>query len=206
MVIRLVLATILWAISASAFAQWLNEPTKGIPRTADGKPDLSAPAPRTADGKPDLSGLWRIDAGPYTGNLLADLKQSDIAPPADALYKQRMEDLGKDDPSTFKCLPQGHRVVAGAGGMARIIQSPSVIAILYENLSYRQIFLDGRKLPADPHPSFMGYSVGRWDGDTLVVETVGSRTRRGSTSEATLTPRHCASSKATAVRHSDTSS
>ncbi|HZM93114.1 MAG TPA: hypothetical protein VFB92_06825 [Vicinamibacterales bacterium] len=161
------------AMGTPAAAQWLKEPTKGMPRTADGKPDLSAPAPRTADGHPDFSGLWRIDSGAYAGNLLADLKPGDITTAADAVYKQRMEDLGKDDPSTFKCLPQGHRVIYGAGGMARIIQSSTVMAILYENLSYRQIFLDGRTLPADPHPSFMGYSIGRWEGDTLVVETAG---------------------------------
>jgi hypothetical protein len=161
------------ALGTPVGAQWLKEPTKGMPRTADGKPNLSAPAPRTADGKPDLTGLWRIDSGAYGGNLLADLKAADIATSADALYKQRMEDLGKDDPSTFRCLPQGPRVIHGAGGMARIVQTPTVIAILYENLSYRQIFLDGRTLPVDPHPSFMGYSVGRWEGDTLVVETLG---------------------------------
>ena len=170
---KLVALIMVSAMGTPLAAQWLKEPTRGIPRTADGKPDLSAPAPRIADGKPDLSGLWRIDAGAYAGNLLADLKPGDIAASADALYKQRMEDLGKDDPSTFKCLPQGHRVIFGTAGMARIIQTPNVIAILYENLSHRQIFLDGRALPVDPHPSFMGYSVGRWEDDVLVVETVG---------------------------------
>jgi hypothetical protein len=170
---KLVTLIVVCATGATLSAQWLKEPTRGIPRTTDGKPDLSAPAPRTAAGKPDLSGLWRIDAGAYSGNLLTDLKPGDIAAAADAVYKQRMEDLGKDDPSTFKCLPQGHRVLFGAGGMARIIQTPTVVAILYENLSYRQIFLDGRTLPVDPNPSFMGYSVGRWEGDTLVVETAG---------------------------------
>jgi len=161
------------AMSTVASAQWLKEPTRGMPRTLDGKPNLSAPAPRTADGKPDLSGLWRLDPGPYGSNLLVDLKTGDIQPWADALYKQRMEDLGKDDPSTFKCLPQGPRTIYGAGGWARIIQTPTIVAILYENLSHRQIFLDGRALPNDPHPSFMGYSIGRWEGDTLVVESIG---------------------------------
>ncbi len=170
---KLVALIVVCAFSSPLAAQWLKEPTRGIPRTADGKPDLAAPAPRTADGKPDLSGLWRIDPGAYGGNLLADLALADIASSADALYKQRLEDLGKDDPATFKCLPQGPRAVLGIAGMARIIQSPSVIAILYENLSYRQIYLDGRALPVDPHPSFMGYSVGHWEGDTLVVDTVG---------------------------------
>jgi len=161
------------AMSSVASAQWLKEPTRGMPRTPDGKPNLSAPAPRTGDGRPDLSGLWRLDAGPYGSNMLVDLKTGDIQPWADSLYKQRMEDLGKDDPSTFKCLPQGPRANLGGSGWARIIQTPTVIAILYENLSYRQIFLDGRELPRDPHPSFMGYSIGRWENDVLVVETNG---------------------------------
>jgi len=170
---RLTTLMIVCAIATPLNAQWLKEPTRGIPRTVDGKPNLSAPAPHTPDGKPDLSGLWRIDPGAYGGNIVADLAPGDIQPWADALYKQRMEDLGKDDPATFKCLPQGPRVTYGGAGWARIIQTPAVIAILYENLSYRQIFLDGRTIPADLHPSFMGYSVGRWEGDTLVVESRG---------------------------------
>ena len=101
------------------------------------------------------------------------LKPTEVQPWATELYKQRMENLGKDDPGTFKCLPQGPRVTLGAGGWAKIIQTPLLVVILYENLSYRQIFLDGRALPTEPHPSFMGYSVGRWDGDTLVVESRG---------------------------------
>jgi hypothetical protein len=164
---------ILCAVAAPLNAQWLKEPTKGIPRTPDGKPNLKAPTPRAADGKPDLSGLWRLDAGAYGGNIVADLKPADIQPWADTLYKQRMEDLGKDDPGQFKCLPQGPRASFGGAGWAKIIQTPTLIAILYENLSHRQIFLDGRSLPTDPHPSFMGYSVGRWEGDTLVVESNG---------------------------------
>jgi hypothetical protein len=164
---------ILCAVATPLTAQWLKEPTRGMPRTPDGKPDLKAPAPRTADGKPDLSGLWRFDAGAYGGNIVADLKPADIKPWADTLYKQRMEDLSKDDPGTFKCLPQGPRATYGGAGWGRIIQTPSLIAILYENLSYRQVFLDGRTLPTDLEPSFMGYSVGRWEGDTLVVESRG---------------------------------
>jgi hypothetical protein len=164
---------IVCAIATPLTAQWLKEPTRGIPRTKDGKPDLNAPAPRAADGKPDLSGLWRFDPGAYSGNIVADLKPADIQPWADHLYKQRMEDLGKDDPGQFKCLPQGPRATYGGAGWGRIIQTPSLIAILFENLSYRQIFLDGRALPDDLHPSFMGYSVGRWEGDTLVVESRG---------------------------------
>jgi hypothetical protein len=153
-------------------AQWLKQPTAGIPRTADGKPNLTAPAPRGPDGKPDLSGMWRLNSGPYGGNIVADLKPAEIQPWADALYKQRLEDLGKDDPSTFKCLPSGPRAILG-GGWAKIVHTPALIAILYEDLTYRQIFLDGRELPKDPQPSFMGYSVGHWEGDTLIVNSTG---------------------------------
>jgi hypothetical protein len=173
---RALLAIVFSLISVNLHAQWLKQPTVGLPRNADGSPNVDAPAPRTADGKPDLSGLWRMNPGAYAGNVVADLKPDEIQPWADALYKQRMEDLGKDDPATYKCLPQGPRAIIG-NGWARIIQTPTLIAILYEDLSYRQIFLDGRTLPADPNPSFMGYSVGRWEGDTLVVESAGFNER-----------------------------
>lgn len=168
-----------FVIVVSTPAQWLDYPTPGLPRTAAGKPNLATPAPYAADGKPDLSGLWLLSAGPgHTANLAADLKPTEIQPWAEALYRQRLGDLGKDDPWTAQCLPAGPRVIlSGGGGPARIIQTPAVVAILYEDLSYRQIFLDGRPLPKDPNPTWMGYSVGRWDGDTLVVETTGFNER-----------------------------
>lgn len=170
---------VLLAIAASASAQWLDFPTPGIPRTAAGKPNLTAPAPRTADGKPDLSGLWILNAGPgHTANIAADLKPEDVEPWAEVLYKQRLGDLGKTDPWTVQCLPAGPReILTGGSGPARIIQTPSLVAILYEDLTYRQIFLDGRELPKDPEPKWMGYSVGHWDGDTLVVESTGFNDR-----------------------------
>ena len=154
-------------------AQWLKEPTRDIPRTADGKPNLKAPAPRTADGKPDLSGLWRFDSGAYGGNVFADLKPEEIRPGADALYKQRMEDLARTIPRRSGACRRGRERCLRAQGWTRIIQTPGLIAILYEDLTFRQIFMDGRALPKDPNPSFMGYSVGRWDGDTLVVDSIG---------------------------------
>jgi hypothetical protein len=163
-------------MSTPLAAQWLKLQTPGIPRTPDGKPNLSAPAPRAADGKPDLSGLWRMNGTAYMGNVTADLKPGEVQPWAAALYKQRMEDLGKDDPSTYQCLPSGPRYSYGAP-MVRIMQTPGLIAFLYEDLVYRQVFMDGRTLPADPNPSWMGYSVGHWDGDTLVVESIGFNDR-----------------------------
>jgi hypothetical protein len=158
--------------AAAANAQWIKLKTPGIPRTADGKPNMKAPAPRMS-GKLDLSGLWRFDADPYTNNVTVDLKAEEINPSAAAIYRQRMEDLGKDDPSTYRCLPPGPRQIFAPNSWVRVIQTPGAITMLYENLMYRQIFMDGRTLPADPEPSFMGYSVGRWDGDTLVVDSIG---------------------------------
>jgi hypothetical protein len=166
-------------LQIAATGQWLNYRTPGLPRTADGKANLSGSAPRAADGKPDLAGLWMLGAGPgHTANVAATLKPADVEPWADQVYKKRLGDFGKDDPWTAQCLPAGPReILSGGGGPARIIQSPSVIAFLYEDLTYRQIFLDGRPLPKDPNPAFMGYSVGHWDGDTLVIESTGFNDR-----------------------------
>lgn len=173
------IAALLLAMGTSATAQWLNLPTPGIPRTADGRPNLTAPAPRTSDGKADLSGLWMLNAGPgHIANITADLKAEEVQPWADELYKQRLGNLGKDDPWTVQCLPAGPReILKGGDGPARIIQTPALLIILYDDLSYRQIFLDGRALPKDPNPSWMGYSAGRWEGDTLVVESTGFNER-----------------------------
>jgi len=158
--------------AASADAQWLKLKTAGIPRTSDGKPNLTAPAPRAA-GKPDLSGLWRFTSDPYNNNVTVDLKPEEIEPSIATLYKQRLEDLGKDDPATFRCLPSGPRQIYAPSSWVRIVQTPLLIVMLYEDLLYRTIFMDGRELPRDPSPSMMGYSVGRWDGDTLVVDSIG---------------------------------
>jgi len=154
--------------------QWLNYPTSGIPRLADGKPNLAAPAPKAADGKPDLSGVWMIGIGPYIGNIASDLKLGDVLPWAEALVKQRHENLGKDDPSVH-CLPLGPRFTPT--NPLKMVQTPTLIVILDEYLAYRQIFLDGRDLPADPNPDFMGYSVGHWEGDALIVASFGYNDR-----------------------------
>jgi hypothetical protein len=163
--------------TGAASAQWLKQPTVGIPRTADGKPDMNAPAPKTSDGRPDLSGLWQlgIDVG-SAANITADLAASDIQPWARELSRQRLGDFGKDDPEITGCTPGGPRHIT-RGGLSKIIQTPAIVVVLFEDLSYRQIFLDGRDLPRDPNPTWMGYSVGRWDGDTLVVTTAGFNDR-----------------------------
>jgi hypothetical protein len=165
-------AAVLMLTAPALDAQWLKQPTAGIPRTKDGQPDHKAPAPRLA-GRPDLSGLWRFDSDPYGNNVSVDLKPDEIDPAAVALYKQRMEDLGKDEPSTYRCLPPGPRQLFAPNSWVRIIQTPTMIAMLYESLVFRQVFMDGRQLPAGPNPSFMGYSVGRWEGDTLVIDSIG---------------------------------
>jgi hypothetical protein len=172
--------TVSLTVPASLPAQWLNHPTPGIPRTPAGKPNLSAPAPRTPDGKPDLSGLWNKISPKYARNIAADLKPGEVQPWAEALVQKRLEDLGKDYMNVH-CLPlgPGYSTDADSTGaeMMKIIQTPALIIILNPDLTYRQIFLDGRALETAPSPSWMGYSVGRWDGDTLVVESSGFNDR-----------------------------
>jgi len=155
--------------SEPAVAQWLNYPTPGIPRTPDGKPNLTAPTPRTTSGKPDLTGLWNMF------NNGADLKPDEVQPWVQTLVQHRAEDFFRDDP-VFLCLPQGPSYSIGQG-MQKILQTPALVVILNEDLTYRQIFMDGRALETDPNPSWMGYSVGHWDGDTLVVESFGFNDR-----------------------------
>ena len=164
------------ALSVPASAQWINYPTPGIPRTPDGKPNLSAPAPRLADGKPDLSGVWQAGrAGQYgfDYNVAQNLKPEDVLPAARALRLQRVQDFRKDSPLA-RCLPVSIPFL-NFRGLSRIVQTPGLIVLLYEspNSPHRTIFTDGRPLPKDPNPSWLGYSVGRWEQDTLVVESAG---------------------------------
>jgi hypothetical protein len=164
-------------LPATLGAQWLDIRTPGIPRTADGKPDLTAPAPRTADGKPDLSGLWRPEVNPYRFDVVQDLKDESVfKPAAEALFLKRVDDFRRDDPVT-NCLPGGPADMLNTG--YRMIQSPGVTAVLYESGTgrFRQIYTDGRKLPADPNPAWLGYSVGRWEGDTFIVDSAGFNDR-----------------------------
>lgn len=189
-------------LSIGARAQWLHYPTPGIPRTRDGKPNLSAPAPRASNGKPDLSGLWQVEATPfdemtrlfgpgidtlsvpgddirtfskYAFSVFADLKpeEAPMRPEAARIFENQMKTAGTGNPTT-QCLLAG----IPFGGLFpfpnKFIQTPGVIVVLQEgDGSIRQIFTDGRKHTADPQPTWMGYSVGRWEGDSLVVDTVG---------------------------------
>lgn len=172
MLSRALAVVVLSCVPLPAHAQWLKHPTPGTPRTKDGAPNLSAPAPRTADGKPDLSGVWGTDAGPSLFYIPGDLKPDEIKPWVRGLIEQRSENFQRDD-QQVKCLPEGPRFNHFVALPKKIIQTPNVIVVLSEDLTYRQIFLDGRSLPKDPNPSFMGYSVGHWEGDTLVVESTG---------------------------------
>jgi hypothetical protein len=207
------LGMIFAAFNASLLAQWPAYPTRGVPKTKDGKPDLTAPAPRTPDGKPDFSGIWeparapgaqgngqRGNAAPSNAPLAPEPPPppppSDGGPPiatffnlgagfkdglpytpwAAALRKARAADNAKDNPDAH-CLPIGLTQLHLHPQPRKIIQTPDVIVIMYEAQGeVRQIFTDGRPLPNnDPQPWWRGYSVGRWDGDTLVVETTGFR-------------------------------
>jgi hypothetical protein len=182
--------------------QWLNYPTPGTPRGVDGKPNLSAKAPRASNGKPDLSGVWRTEYdssgdnerrfgasitafsvpgddpstfSKYFLNILVDFKPEDnpMRPVAVELFRKNTEK--KANSSSARCLPQGlPRTDINSYSPFKILQTPGLIAVLYEvDNTHRQIYTDGRTLPVDPQPTWGGYSVGRWDGDTLVVDAAG---------------------------------
>lgn len=193
------IAILLAAMSTPLAAQWLQQRDPTTPRTKDGRPNLSAPAPRAPDGKPDLSGVWAAEPAEelrrgrgaddplgadlqfisrYALNIMADFKGVDepIRPEAAALLRQRTERLGRDSP-TSHCLP-GSVPFSALIAPFKIIQTPKVIAILLEdNNPPRQVHLDGRAHPPDPWPSWMGYSVGKWDNGTLAVDTIGFNDR-----------------------------
>jgi hypothetical protein len=168
------LAVVLFIVAAAtAEAQWLSVPTRGIPRLADGTPNLKAPTPKTADGKPDLSGIWRTPTGKYLANLAADLGAVPFQPAAARVFKARQDNNGRDRPSAA-CLPHSVTDFDAHNTPRKVIQTPDAVVMLYEGYhTFRQIHTDGRALPKDPEPAWFGYSVGRWEGDTLVVDTRG---------------------------------
>jgi len=181
---------ILLATPALLFSQWLKYPTAGVPKTPSGLPDLSAPTPRTADGKPDLSGIWEIEntggCPPYGCpdlplskeflNIGARLAGGlPYQPWAADVVKKRMADNGQEDPAS-RCQPAGPIRLFTFPQYRKMVQVPGLLVMLSErDVTFRQIFTDGRELPKDPQPSFHGYSSGRWDGDTLIVQTNGFR-------------------------------
>ncbi len=158
----------------AASAQWPTFKDPDVPRTADGKVNLAAPAPRAANGKPDLSGVWMVRSSGGLFYLGGDLKPQDIEPWAAALIKQRQANY-RNDTDGINCKPPGPKAGIGVGNLPmKVVQTPKLTAILYEYQTvFRQIFTDGRPLPKDANPTWMGYSVGTWEGDTLVVTTTG---------------------------------
>jgi hypothetical protein len=178
------------------FGQWVRYPTPDVPRIADGKPNLNAATPRLPDGKPDFSGLWgtamrnpctpelnrfiecgsELPGSPLAFNVGAGLPGGlPYQPWAAALVKQRTADFSKDDPHV-RCLPDNPPRPYGLPHLIKAVHTPRLLVLLYEvNAMYRQIFIDGRPLPVDPNPTWNGYSSAAWEGDTLVVHTIGFR-------------------------------
>jgi hypothetical protein len=162
--------------STAALAQWDPYPWKRVPRTADGKVDLNAPAQRTSYGKPDLSGFWMPEPQTkYLLSLAADMKPEDVPLTAwgREIYNARIANNGKDHPGV-SCLPSGIPEKDNIPDGLKLVQTEDLTLLLHESRTiYRQIFTDGRPLPKDPQPTWMGYSIGHWDKDTFVVETIG---------------------------------
>lgn len=167
---------LLLALCATLSAQWFNYPTPGTPRTADGKPNLSAPTPAAPDGHPDLSGVWSPDTRPL--QVIAAAKDIPFLPWSEKLSQDRADGShGKDDPAAY-CIPGMPKLLVLPYPYKIVQNVPGMMLMLYEGFTtYRQIFTDGRELPKDPQPSWLGYSIGKWDGDTFVVETIGVNER-----------------------------
>src|SRR5437867_5690843 len=194
-VLEIVLAsTLSWPLTA--FAQWIRYPTAGVPTTSDGKPNLSAPTPRTADGRPDFSGIWLTGntncprgLDPVSLNCGTELPMGresinfGVSLPGGLPYqpwladlvKKRTADNAKDDPH-IRCLPDTFLRAYSLPHLLKFVHTPTLLVMLDEmNANYRQVFIDGRPLPADPTPSWQGYSTATWQGDTLVITSKGFR-------------------------------
>jgi hypothetical protein len=174
---------ILIAFIAPVSAQWFDYPSKGIPRTPDGKANLTAPAPKTADGKPDLSGVWLGDQWSPVGRRPnppgagRGVGAPEMLPWAQKVFDERRANSLRDDPEA-RCMPQGVPKASTLPYPFEIVNANNKTLILFEMYSLRrQIFTDGRELPTDlkdyAQPSWMGYSVGKWEGDEFVVHTAG---------------------------------
>ena len=166
-----VLAGLTWVSFLPVAAQ---EPQARAAARGAEKPALG-PAPRTADGKVDFSGLWSADRT-FIYDIHDALKKGEALPLQPWAEKLARERLSKDDPEAL-CLPTG--VPRQAPYPWRIVQTGTHVFFLFEgNIhSYRQIFVDGRKHPAEPDPTWYGHSIGWWEGDTLVIDTIGFNDR-----------------------------
>jgi hypothetical protein len=197
---RTIVAAVVFVVTASPllFAQWPKYTPGPVPKLADGKANLAGPPPRTADGKVDLSGVWETNQGrrgrgpapvaaegtgelPPSGSIFGNIGDqiqggAPYQPWAADLVKKRMADNSKDNPDAH-CLPMGVMQMTSHPYPKKIIQTPTEVILIYEGsgTTVREVFLDGRALPKadDVEPWWNGYSVGRWEGDTLVVETTG---------------------------------
>ena len=170
--LRFIVVVVL-ALSATASAQWLKYPTAGIPRTPDGKPDLSAPVPRSASGRPSCP----VSGGRHLESLVilraASRAARSPSSPGRKRFQRAARTTAASDP-TARCVVGGVPRSDFVGYPLKILEPPGMVVILYEAVhAYRQIFTDGRALPKDPNPNWFGYSIGRWEGDVLVVESSG---------------------------------
>ena len=198
----LVLVVCLFTVTV-AHAQWLNYPTPGVPRTKDGKVNLTAPMPKTADGKPDLSGVWHVQPtglaemkrlfgndvdvvqvpgmevdtiSKYGISVFMDFKPGEepVRKEAADLRAQHQQRSNSGLDNLTRCLPASIPLATMLSEVTKIVQTPGLTLIMHEiDNATRQIYTDGRPHPVDPNPSWLGYSTGRWDNDTLVVETIG---------------------------------
>jgi hypothetical protein len=193
--VRVIVAFAVVSASTPVLAQWLTYPTAGVPRTADGKVNRSAPTPRMADGKPDFSGIWltanftcpgatpetltcgsELPMGRNGINIGIDLPGGlPYQPWLAKLVKERTATDAKDDPHV-RCLPDTFLRAYSLPHLLKFVHTPQLLVMLNEvNASYRQVFADARPLPEDPTPSWQGYSSAIWEGDTLVVNSIGFR-------------------------------
>jgi hypothetical protein len=180
-------------VSAPSSAQWLGYPTAGVPRTADGEVDMTAPAPRMPDGKPDFSGIWIYDLTPPGEKTPTDARIIDTVsrhlqdigvdtpgglpyqPWLAKLVEERKAKRAADDPH-IRCLPDNFVRTYGMPHLLKFVHKPDHLVVLNEwNANYREVFADARPLPEDPSPNWQGYSSAKWSGDTLVIDTIGVR-------------------------------
>jgi hypothetical protein len=198
---KLVLMAFLALATHTANAQWVNYKAPGTPRLPDGRPNLAARAPRASDGKPELSGVWHVQPtsreemkklfgndvdtievpgmeidtiSKYAINIFQDLKPADwpVKPAVAEIVARRGDGKPEALPLTY-CLPGGLPMSTMLSEVSKIVQAPGLTLIMLELGGVRQIYTDGRKHVPAAAPSWLGYSVGRWEGNTLVVDTVG---------------------------------
>ncbi len=182
-------------VTLPAVAQWVGYPTAGVPRKADGTVDMAAPTPKMPDGKPDFSGIWTagnpakpkpggdvagngndIGSSRYMANMGADMKDGlPYQPWLIPIVKERTANLAIDDPH-IRCLPDFFLRAYGLPHMLKFLHKPGILVVLNEmNAGYRQVFTDARALPDSPTPAWQGYSTAKWSGDTLIIDTIGTR-------------------------------